>query len=164
MKTLYLHTDNDPYRYGYCELRPDIQVDFTGQLDSSLLQIGGKIRMRESLVHSGPLELNITIHGLNSTQIDEEQIYYISAHEYGDLSDICDSLGEGLLDPNPRFDLVVEDDGISAVEILSNDWTLIGHQSLIGRSFMLHRCPVDNSNCGEHIACCVIGFVDSVFW
>ncbi|XP_070544584.1 uncharacterized protein [Ptychodera flava] len=154
--------DDSTHRYGYCELRPNIVTNEDGEVDESILDIGGKIRMREKLEHNGHLEMNITIHGLDPTLADGQ--VYLTPHQLGDLSEVCQSLGGAFQNTEDQIDVLVDEDGNFDTELVTDDWTLVGPHALIGRSFVLHRCVPGSNNCEDRISCCIIGLVNDQFW
>lgn len=110
-------------------------------------------------------------------------------HEYGDLTNGCNSTG-GHFNPMNKDhgapadrerhvgdlgNIKAETDGKARVFISDDMISLVGHHNILGRALVVHADKDDlgkggtpasktSGNAGARLACCVIGFVASSAW
>ncbi|XP_056411719.1 extracellular superoxide dismutase [Cu-Zn]-like [Hyla sarda] len=166
---------NNPNRtvYSTCNLQPN------PKLNADELKITGMILFKQTYPN-GKLEAIFTIQGF---PIDVNQTSRaIHIHDYGDLSNGCDSTG-GHFNPysvnHPQhpgdFGNFRVRNGKIQQHLENLEATLFGPVSALGRSIVVHKladdlgkggnkASLENGNAGTRLACCVIGSTTSSSW
>jgi len=167
---------NEVKFYAQCQMKPNT-VD-SGFLDRPT----GNIDIRQPRSGGGLLEIRINITGMNTK--DDVRRHGFHIHEWGDLSDGCESAGSHYnplgVDHGGPYDFptnrqfgdlgnVEEDDNGN---IMTEKWdylnALNNEYSVLGRTIVIHekeddegKSGVDDSlttgNAGARLGCCVIG-------
>uniref|UniRef100_A0A8C5LW06 Superoxide dismutase [Cu-Zn] n=1 Tax=Leptobrachium leishanense TaxID=445787 RepID=A0A8C5LW06_9ANUR len=163
----------DGVSYGTCVLKPSTK------LQDSDLKVTGEVLFKQSFSNRH-LEAIFIVEGF---PMDNNQtVRAIHIHNFGDLSDSCDSAG-GHYNPfsvnhpdHPgdfgNFRVI---DGKIIKYVSCTDATMFGPYSILGRSIVVHmqaddlgkgnnQASLDNGNAGKRLACCVIGFSNKNNW
>ncbi|XP_061439185.1 extracellular superoxide dismutase [Cu-Zn] [Rhineura floridana] len=154
-------------------------VKSSTKLDTGKPQVMGKVLFRQTYP-DGKLEAIFNLDGFpTGANLSGRAIH---VHQYGDLSDSCDSAG-GHYNPfkenHPRhpgdFGNFYSREG-KIIKHKSNLMaTLFGPYTIIGRSVVLHeqeddlgkgnnKASLENGNAGKRLACCVIGKCSKNLW
>ncbi|KAM4708946.1 extracellular superoxide dismutase [Cu-Zn] [Discoglossus pictus] len=173
-----LHTkpylkDNEGIAYTTCNLKP------SSKLDDSDLKITGQVLFKQ-VYPNGKLEAIFMVDGFPLDVNQSARAIHI--HNFGDLTDGCDSAG-GHYNPfsvnHPHhpgdFGNFRVKDGKIQKQMANIEATLFGPESVIGRSVVVHQqvddlgrgnnqASLDNGNAGKRLACCVIGFSSRNNW
>ncbi|XP_078062024.1 uncharacterized protein LOC144487825, partial [Mustelus asterias] len=161
--------DRHPLDHAICHVQPNPRV---GAQDAN--NITGEIRLRRQ--RSNGTEILFDLHGFRSSG----KPHAVHVHEFGDLSNGCESLGGHFNPHNMRHGSHAGDlgnfrpspDG-SLHETLTQ--VQLGHHSIIGRSIVIHENEDDlghldnpgslvHGNAGQRLACCVIGVSSGRGW
>lgn len=144
-------------------------------------KVYGTIIFQEN-INKNEIEIYVDIHGLK-----KNGIHGFHVHEYGDLSDGCESMcmhfnpynkNHGGIDSKDRHvgdlgNLHADIQGNAKYKFTDNIIKLNGTKSnIIGRGLIIHADPDDcgkginaaslvNGNAGKRIACAVIGYANS---
>ncbi|XP_069832578.1 extracellular superoxide dismutase [Cu-Zn]-like [Dendropsophus ebraccatus] len=166
---------NNPDRtvYATCNLQPN------PKLAATELQITGKILFKQ-IYPNGKLEVVFAVHGFPMDVNQTSRAIHI--HNYGDLSNGCDSTG-GHYNPHsvnhPQhpgdFGNFRVRNGKIQQHLENLEATLFGPFSALGRSIVVHKladdlgkggnqASLENGNAGTRLACCVIGSTTSSSW
>ncbi|KAG8453556.1 hypothetical protein GDO86_000258 [Hymenochirus boettgeri] len=165
--------DNDESAYAICNVAP------SSKLEPSDIQVTGQVLFKQAYPN-GKLE---AIFNLEGFPIDANQsLRAIHIHNYGDLTDGCNSAGPHYNPFSVNHPLHPGDFGnfrVRAAKIqkhLTNlEATIFGPYSIIGRSIVIHeqaddlgkgsnQASLENGNAGKRLACCVIGFSNKNNW
>ncbi|KAL5015416.1 hypothetical protein ScPMuIL_009686 [Solemya velum] len=164
----------DGYMYARCDVREN-----TGVLEDVRRPIQGTILMKQKYNPKGPVEVKIDLSGFDATL---SHMHGMHIHQYGDVSNSCQSLG-GHFNPTGKDhgahgdvdghlgdwgNIVCDDEGEVHDNFEDEKTTLMGSMSIIGRSIVIHAGQDDlgvkdndgsraSGNAGPRIACCIIG-------
>ncbi|XP_068613027.1 extracellular superoxide dismutase [Cu-Zn]-like [Brachionichthys hirsutus] len=165
------HHDNETL-YATCEVEP------SSTLGPGLLNVSGRVLFKQNTSDS-ELEIYVNISGFPTACGPLYRAIHI--HEYGDLSDGCESTG-GHYDPHDAVhpehlgDLKNFLPVLGIIdELLTSNASLYGYLSIYGRSVVVYDDEDDmglggtpgslvHGNAGNRIACCVIGICSSDLW
>ncbi|KAG9479661.1 hypothetical protein GDO78_011602 [Eleutherodactylus coqui] len=167
--------ESNPNRtvYATCHLQPN------PKLAAAELQITGKILFKQ-IYPDGKLEVVFSAHGFPMDVNQTSRAIHI--HNYGDLSNGCDSTA-GHFNPHSinhpyhpgDFGNFRVQNGKIQRHLTNLEATLFGPHSVLGRSIVVHKladdlgkgnnqASLENGNAGTRLACCVIGFTTSSSW
>ncbi|KAM7009412.1 extracellular superoxide dismutase [Cu-Zn]-like [Tautogolabrus adspersus] len=163
--------ENNGTMFAVCKMRP------SSSLPDGLLKVTGQVLFRQEEYQE--LEVLLRFNGLPKEGDQEARAVHI--HQYGDLSQGCDSTGghynpEVVYHPNHPGDLgnfVPQQGKINA--IIKSQATLFGDQSVIGRTVVIHEKIDDmgrggdtgsllHGNAGRRLGCCIIGISSPNLW
>uniref|UniRef100_A0A1A8P5K6 Superoxide dismutase [Cu-Zn] n=1 Tax=Nothobranchius pienaari TaxID=704102 RepID=A0A1A8P5K6_9TELE len=158
--------------YASCKMRP------SSLLPEDLPKVYGQVLFKQEL--QGKLQVLFQFSGFPATE-DLPQPRAVHIHQYGDLSQGCDSTGghynpNGVNHPNHPGDFgnfVPQQGKVS--DQRESEATLFGGLSVIGRAVVVHEGIDDlglggdtgslmHGNAGPRLACCVIGMSSSSLW
>ncbi|KAJ6659417.1 hypothetical protein lerEdw1_019149 [Lerista edwardsae] len=159
--------------YATCEMKP------SSKLAACKPDVSGQVLFRQAYPHG---KLEVVFH-LDGFPIDTNQSgRAIHIHQFGDLSNGCDSAG-GHYNPfkvnHPRhpgdFGNFYAKEGKIKKYKTNLMATLFGPYSIIGRSIVIHeqeddmgkgnnKASLENGNAGKRLACCVIGTCNQNLW
>ncbi|KAM8939530.1 extracellular superoxide dismutase [Cu-Zn] [Pelodytes ibericus] len=163
----------DGASYATCNLKPSIKLEDTD------LKIHGQVLFKQ-VYPNGYLEAIYTIQGFPMDNNQTTRAIHI--HNFGDLSDGCDSAGghyNPFSVPHPNhpgdFGNFRVKDGNILKHVVNLEATLFGPYSIIGRSVVVHMladdlgkgnnpASLENGNAGKRLACCVIGLSSKNNW
>ncbi|XP_062991145.1 LOW QUALITY PROTEIN: extracellular superoxide dismutase [Cu-Zn] [Elgaria multicarinata webbii] len=159
--------------YATCAVKPN------AKLDSGKLQVTGHVLFRQAYPY-GKLEAIFYLDGFPTESNLSGRAIHV--HQYGDLSDSCDSAG-GHYNPfkvnHPRhpgdFGNFNSKEGKIRKYKSNLMATLFGPYTIIGRSVVVHeqdddlgkgnnKASLENGNAGKRLACCVIGTCNKNLW
>ncbi|XP_063315967.1 extracellular superoxide dismutase [Cu-Zn] [Pelobates fuscus] len=165
--------NTDGVSYATCVLNPSTKLQPTD------LKLTGQVLFKQTFPN-GHLEAIFAVEGFPLDNNQTSRAIHI--HNYGDLSDGCDSAGAHynpftVNHPNHPGDFGnfrVKDGKIERHGAYP-DATLFGPYSIIGRSIVLHMqaddlgkgnnpASLENGNAGKRLACCIIGFSSKSNW
>ncbi|XP_046563195.1 superoxide dismutase [Cu-Zn], chloroplastic-like [Haliotis rubra] len=179
------HPDHDTYVYGRCDMA------MNPTLVDSPHNITGVILFRQK-VHK-PLEVLIDLEGFSMASMSNHDIqeHGFHVHQFGDLTDGCQSFG-GHFDPDdvthgsPHSDqrhrhagdwgnIVCDNEGKVHRNLTDHNSNLVGFHSIIGRGIVIHAHKDDlglggvpaslkTGNAGPRLACCPIVSSKGVDW
>ncbi|XP_056411656.1 extracellular superoxide dismutase [Cu-Zn]-like isoform X2 [Hyla sarda] len=171
--TIPMKNNPDNNTYGICNLQPN------PKLNESEAKITGLVLLKQSYP-DGQLEARFIIKGFPLN--DSECTRAIHIHNFGDLSDGCDSTG-GHYNPfkvnHPQhpgdFGNFKVQDGKIQKNLSNLEATLFGPYSVFGKSINVHKltddlgkggnqASLENGNAGTRLACCVIGSSSKTSW
>ncbi|XP_047222669.1 extracellular superoxide dismutase [Cu-Zn]-like [Girardinichthys multiradiatus] len=158
--------------YAACKVRPSTS------LPEGLPKVYGRVLFRQE--HSeGKLQVFLRLSGFPMEGLPEPRAVHI--HQYGDLSQGCDSTG-GHYNPyavnHPKhpgdFGNFPPQQG-KINTLIQSEATLFGGLSVLGRAVVIHESEDDlgqggdagsllHGNAGRRLACCVIGMSSSSLW
>lgn len=144
-------------------------------------KVYGSVVFQEK-TNKNEIEIYVDIHGLK-----KNGIHGFHVHEYGDMSDNCESMcmhfnpyhkNHGGIDSKDRHvgdlgNLHADNQGNAKYKFTDNIIKLTGTKSnIIGRGLIIHADPDDcgkginhasliNGNAGKRVACAVIGYANS---
>ncbi|MEE6462371.1 hypothetical protein FKM82_001570 [Ascaphus truei] len=173
LNTKPFQADNEGMAYATCNLKP------SSKLEDTELKVTGQALFKQAYPN-GKLEV---IFNINGFPIDANQSSRaIHIHNFGDLSDGCDSAA-GHYNPfsenHPNhpgdFGNFRVKDGKIQRHLANLEATIFGPYSVIGRSVVVHKqvddlgkgnnqASLDNGNAGKRLACCVIGVSSKNNW
>ncbi|XP_053107685.1 extracellular superoxide dismutase [Cu-Zn] [Hemicordylus capensis] len=159
--------------YATCEVKPN------PKLDTGKPQVRGQVLFRQTYPER-KLEFIFYLDGFpTGTNLSGRAIH---VHQFGDLSDGCDSAG-GHYNPfkvnHPRhpgdFGNFYSKDGKIRKYKSNLMATLFGPYTIMGRSVVIHeqeddmgkgnnKASLENGNAGKRLACCVIGTCGPNLW
>lgn len=158
--------------YAACEIRPSIS------LPEGLPKVDGQVLFKQDY-HQGKLQVILRLSGFPAEDNPEPRAVHI--HQYGDLSQGCDSTGShynphSVHHPNHPGDFgnfKPQEGKIYA--IIESEATLFGRLSVIGRAVVVHEKIDDlgeggdagsllHGNAGRRLSCCVIGISSPSLW
>ncbi|XP_047431991.1 extracellular superoxide dismutase [Cu-Zn]-like [Mugil cephalus] len=158
--------------YAVCKMRPSTS------LPEGLPKVYGQALFKQDYPH-GNLQVMLRFSGFPAEDTSEPRAVHI--HQYGDLSQGCDSTGGhynpyGVDHPGHPGDFgnfVPEQGRISAM--FESQATLFGGLSVIGRAVVIHEKIDDlglggnagsllHGNAGRRLGCCVIGITSPGLW
>nr|QOY58045.1 Cu-Zn extracellular superoxide dismutase [Hoplobatrachus rugulosus] len=159
--------------YATCKLQPN------PKLNADEIKITGHVLFKQVYPH-GWLEAAFTIEGF---PLDVNQsLRAIHIHQFGDLSNGCDSAGAHYNPYSVDHPNHVGDFGNFRVRngkiqqhLMNLQASIYGRVSVIGRSIVVHkladdlgkgnnRASLENGNAGARLACCVIGATNKNSW
>lgn len=165
--------DSDGNYYATCELRP------SKKLDASEPAVTGHVLFKQNYPN-GKLEMILEVDGFPTE--DNHTLRAIHIHEFGDLSDGCDSTA-GHYNPfgvnHPRHPGDFGNFDTSSGKIRKRrgylQATLFGPYSVLARSIVVHKyeddlgkggnqASIENGNAGKRLSCCVIGLCSKTMW
>uniref|UniRef100_A0A3B3RCU8 Superoxide dismutase [Cu-Zn] n=1 Tax=Paramormyrops kingsleyae TaxID=1676925 RepID=A0A3B3RCU8_9TELE len=156
--------------YASCKMKPNTR------LAEDQPKVYGRVLFRQGRVDR-PLEVMFKLKGFP----DAKQMRAIHVHQFGDLSEGCDSTG-GHYNPDKVNHPKHPGDfgnfmprGGRIRERTTSDVTLFGPLSVLGRSVVLHAGEDDlgqggdagsllHGNAGHRLACCIIGIGSRNLW
>ncbi|XP_073430781.1 extracellular superoxide dismutase [Cu-Zn]-like [Dendrobates tinctorius] len=163
----------DNNTYGICNLQPNLK------LNASEVKITGQVLFRQ-LYPNGKLEAHFNVEGFPLNHSESTRAVHI--HNFGDLSNGCDSTG-GHYNPfsvnHPQhpgdFGNFIVQDGKINQRLTHLHATLFGPYSVFGKSIVAHKmaddlgkgnnkASLENGNAGTRLACCVIGSSSKTSW
>ncbi|XP_071952784.1 superoxide dismutase [Cu-Zn]-like [Antedon mediterranea] len=169
-----LKSKSTPVLYASCEVRPNAALDL--EL-AETNDVNGRIFLTHEL--GKDIEIQVELEGLDPTG---SLLHGFHVHEYGDLSDGCDSTGSHFnpfeQDHGGPDDIIrhvgdlgnIERDAYGRVSTTITDdlVSLWGMNSVYGRAFVIHADEDDlgdggyddsltTGHAGSRLACCVIG-------
>ncbi|XP_069058270.1 extracellular superoxide dismutase [Cu-Zn] [Pleurodeles waltl] len=165
--------DSDGNYYATCELRP------SKKLDANELAVTGHVLFKQNYP-IGKLEVIFEVDGFPTE--DNHTLRAIHIHEFGDLSDGCDSTAGhynpfGVHHPRHPGDFGNFDTSSGKIRKRKGNLqaTLFGPYSVLGRSIVVHKyeddlgkggnqASIENGNAGKRLACCVIGLCSKTMW
>uniref|UniRef100_A0A8D2JGB5 Superoxide dismutase [Cu-Zn] n=1 Tax=Varanus komodoensis TaxID=61221 RepID=A0A8D2JGB5_VARKO len=149
------------------------------KLDASQPQVTGEVLFRQTYPY-GKLEAIFYVDGFSTEANSTGRAIHV--HQYGDLSDSCDSAG-GHYNPlkvnhpyHPGdFGNFNSKEGKIRKHKCSLMATLFGPHTIMGRSIVIHeqeddlgkgnnKASLENGNAGKRLACCVIGTCNKNLW
>lgn len=158
--------------YAICVLRPSTK------LEPGKPVITGQVLFKQSDPKKKP-EASFNVEGFLPR--NDQQKRAIHVHEFGDLSDGCDSTGghynpygaKHPYHPGDFGNFLPKDGKITKKKSIKA--TLIGPESILGRSIVVHENEDDlgkgdneasllHGNAGKRLACCVIGLSTKNKW
>ncbi|XP_065930370.1 uncharacterized protein [Magallana gigas] len=140
--------------FAHCEVRPN------SLLSDSVHQIHGSIKMSQK--GHGPLTMKIGLSGFNvNAESNHKHGFHI--HEFGDLSNGCDSVGEmyhvrdsGYHSHSGDLGDLFHDEYGYVNDTRSFDWiSMDHHDGILGRSLVIYQG--NHSSHTGALACCIIG-------
>ncbi|XP_066488534.1 extracellular superoxide dismutase [Cu-Zn] [Tiliqua scincoides] len=159
--------------FATCEVKPSCK------LEEGKPQVRGHVLFRQAYPQ-GKLEVIFHLNGFPTDNNQSGRAIHI--HQFGDISDGCDSAG-GHYNPfnvnHPRhpgdFGNFYPKDGKIKKYKPNLTATLFGPYSVIGRSVVIHeqeddmgrgnnKASLANGNAGKRLACCVIGSCTQSLW
>uniref|UniRef100_A0A8C9QYA1 Superoxide dismutase [Cu-Zn] n=1 Tax=Scleropages formosus TaxID=113540 RepID=A0A8C9QYA1_SCLFO len=157
--------------YASCRMKPSTK------LAEGLPKVYGQVLFKQAFP-TGPLHMMISLKGFPTVGHQQRAIHI---HQYGDLSNGCDSTGGhynplGVDHPGHPGDFgnfVPHDGRIWAQK--SERATLSGRLSVLGRAVVVHEKEDDlglggdagsllHGNSGRRLACCIIGISSDKLW
>ncbi|XP_072262482.1 extracellular superoxide dismutase [Cu-Zn]-like [Pyxicephalus adspersus] len=165
--------NEDKSLYATCKLQPN------PKLDADELKIKGQILFKQAYPY-GELEAAFFIEGFPHDV--NQSLRAIHIHNFGDLSNGCDSAGghynpHSVDHPNHPGDFgnFRVRNGKIQHHILNLGANIYGQFSAIGRSIVVHKmaddlgkgnnqASLENGNAGARLACCVIGTTNKNSW
>ncbi|XP_053314320.1 extracellular superoxide dismutase [Cu-Zn] [Spea bombifrons] len=168
-----LLTSADGSSYATCNLNPSTKLEDTD------IKVSGQVLFKQAYP-DGKLEAIFTIEGFPAD--NNQSVRAIHIHNFGDLSNGCDSAG-GHYNPfsvnHPShpgdFGNFRVKEGKIQKHLADLEATMFGPYSVIGRSIVVHmqaddlgkgnnQASLENGNAGKRLACCVIGFSNKNNW
>lgn len=159
------------FLYAACKVRP------SSTLPDGLPEIHGQVLFKQE--HSEELQVLLQLSGFPTEGPPEPRAVHI--HQYGDLSQGCDSTAGhynpfGVNHPGHPGDFgnfTPQEGEIN--ELIKSNATLFGGLSVLGRAVVIHEKRDDmgrggdigsllHGNAGRRLACCVIGMSSSSLW
>lgn len=154
-----------------CKMTPSIS------LAEGLPKVYGYLLFKQDFPH-GKLKVLVQLNGFPEGDPEPRAVH---VHQYGDLSQGCDSTGGhynpyGVDHPNHPGDLGnFEPQQGEIDEVVESEATLFGGMSLIGRSVVVHEKRDDlgrggdagsllHGNAGRRLCCCIIGISSPKLW
>uniref|UniRef100_A0ABM0MR21 Superoxide dismutase [Cu-Zn] n=1 Tax=Saccoglossus kowalevskii TaxID=10224 RepID=A0ABM0MR21_SACKO len=164
------------YIHAGCYLRPNPSLNSN---DEIYRPIEGSIHVKQ-LTSGGDVEISLDVSGF-----DSRALHAFHVHSYGYIGDTgCDDTG-GHYNPYGKWhgapqdserhvgdlgNIQSDDDGNVKIVMRDNVASLVGEDSIIGRSFVVHVGVDDlgrggdegsrtTGNAGPRLACCVIGHI-----
>ncbi|KAM4809751.1 extracellular superoxide dismutase [Cu-Zn] [Rhinophrynus dorsalis] len=173
LNAMPIQTDSNKTAYATCQLKP------SPKLEATEIKVTGEVVFKQ-VYPNGKLEAIFAIDGF---PIDANQsARAIHIHNFGDLSDGCDSAG-GHYNPlhvnHPNhpgdFGNFRVKDGKIQRHLTNLEATIFGPFSAIGRAVVVHmqaddlgkgnnQASLENGNAGKRLACCVIGVSSKNNW
>ncbi|KAM5191733.1 extracellular superoxide dismutase [Cu-Zn]-like [Mantella aurantiaca] len=165
--------NEDKTLYATCKLQPN------PKLDSDELKITGQVLFKQVYPH-GELEAVFSIEGFPQDVNQSSRAIHI--HDFGDLSNGCDSAGghynpHSVDHPNHPGDFgnFRVRNGKIQQHLINLGASMYGQVSVIGRAIVVHkmaddlgkgnnRASLENGNAGARLACCVIGTTSKNSW
>ncbi|XP_041641323.1 extracellular superoxide dismutase [Cu-Zn]-like [Cheilinus undulatus] len=163
--------ENNGTMFAACKMRP------SSTLPEGLLKVSGQVLFRQ--VEHEELAILLRINGFPKEGDQGPRAVHI--HQYGDLSQGCDSTGghynpKEVNHPNHPGDFgnfVPHQGKISAM--ITSQATLFGGESVIGRAVVIHEKVDDlglggdagsllHGNAGRRLGCCIIGISSPKLW
>lgn len=157
-----------------CRMRP------SSALPSGLPKVYGHVLFRQQHPH-GTLQVLLRLSGFPKSSSRQGHIHAVHIHQYGDLSQGCDSTG-GHYNPNQvphpghpgDFGNFVAYNG-RINDAVESGATLFGGPSVMGRAVVIHEKADDlgqggdkgsllHGNAGRRLGCCVIGVSSPKQW
>uniref|UniRef100_UPI0037E84D1F extracellular superoxide dismutase [Cu-Zn]-like n=1 Tax=Semicossyphus pulcher TaxID=241346 RepID=UPI0037E84D1F len=164
--------DNNGTMYAACKMRP------SSSLPDDLPKVSGQVLFMQEYSQE-PLNVLLRFNGFPKEGDSVPRAVHI--HQYGDLSQGCDSTGghynpKDVHHPNHPGDFgnfVPQQGKISAM--IESQATLFREQSVIGRAVVIHEKVDDlgrggdagsllHGNAGRRLGCCVIGISSAKLW
>ncbi|KAJ8375837.1 hypothetical protein SKAU_G00064170 [Synaphobranchus kaupii] len=158
--------------YGACRMRPSTK------LPEGEPKVYGRVLFRQD-GPVAPLQVLFRLHGLPA---DSGQVRAVHVHQYGDMSDGCDSTG-GHYNPHGEahpghpgdFGNFAPRRGRIRERREAEGATFFGGLSVLGRAVVIHEKEDDlgrggdagsklHGNAGRRLACCVIGISSPKLW
>lgn len=165
--------ETDQIGYATCEVKP------SAKLEDGKPLVRGHVLFRQAFPQ-GKLEVIFHLDGFPTDNNQSSRAIHI--HQYGDISDGCDSAG-GHYNPfkvnHPRHpgDFGNFNPKEGKIKKYKSNLTasLFGPYSVIGRSVVIHekeddmgrgnnKASLENGNSGKRLACCVIGTCTQKLW
>ncbi|XP_077999730.1 uncharacterized protein LOC144452504 [Glandiceps talaboti] len=162
------------YAYGYCDVQPN--KNYNGP------QVSGQVMLKQKVIGGfalGNVEINVDLTGFDPSGSGQHGFH---VHEYGDLSNGCQSTGghynpfnKNHGDPSASErhvgdlgNIVMDFKGNVEQTIVDKVVTLQGRYSIYGRAIVVHELRDDlglggnegsrtTGNAGARMACCIIG-------
>ncbi|CAJ1052317.1 extracellular superoxide dismutase -like isoform X2 [Notolabrus celidotus] [Xyrichtys novacula] len=164
--------ENNGTMFAACKVRP------SSTLPEGLPKVSGQVLFRQEY----PEEVLQVLLRFNGFPTEDDQVARaVHIHQYGDLSNGCDSTGghyNPLEVPHPNHpgdfgNFVPQRGKINAM--LESKATLFGGESVIGRAVVIHEKLDDlglggdagsllHGNAGRRLGCCVIGISSPNLW
>uniref|UniRef100_A0A667ZY99 Superoxide dismutase [Cu-Zn] n=1 Tax=Myripristis murdjan TaxID=586833 RepID=A0A667ZY99_9TELE len=157
--------------YAACKMRPSTT------LPDDLPKVYGQVLFKQEYPHGG-LKVLLRVSGFPR---DSPELRAVHIHQYGDLSQGCDSTGghynpHNVNHPNHPGDFgnfMPQQGRIN--EVIDSEATLFGGLSVIGRAVVVHEKMDDlgrggdagsllHGNAGRRLGCCVIGISSPKLW
>ncbi|KAL1023455.1 hypothetical protein UPYG_G00041030 [Umbra pygmaea] len=165
-------TDFNRTVYASCKMRPNTK------LGEGLPKLYGQVLFKQEYP-DGTLNVYFLLHGFPDQSDDQPRAIHI--HQYGDVSEGCDSTGghyNPYKVPHPRhpgdFGNFVASQG-KINNLTESEATLFGGMSVVGRAVVVHEKVDDlgmggdagsllHGNAGRRLACCTIGMSSPKLW
>ncbi|XP_041035475.1 superoxide dismutase [Cu-Zn]-like [Carcharodon carcharias] len=163
--------EQGPAAHAICLVQPNTRG---GTRDSN---ITGEIRIQRQ--SSNRTEIMLDLHGFPSNR----KSHAMHIHEFGDLSQGCETLGGHFNPHNKKHGSHAGDlgnfqpspDGAVRLTLANVQLHLQGSHSIVGRSIVIHENEDDlghhdspgslvHGNAGQRLACCVIGVASGLGW
>mgnify|MGYP003571909542 CR=1 FL=1 len=178
---MHLNIKDDPHHYHHgssCHKNDEYHAHCEVMVNSNMPDadpITGYVHMVQK--GDGPVDVFIKMTGFDMTKENPVHSHGFHIHQYGDISDSCDSLGSHF-NPSGRTHGSMKDhshagdlgnihcdmNGDMNVHKSTNKISLHGRDSVIGRGVVIHEGPddlgKDGGNAGGKMACCIIASAD----
>ncbi|XP_071361773.1 extracellular superoxide dismutase [Cu-Zn]-like [Trachinotus anak] len=158
--------------YAVCKMRPSTA------LPAGLPKVYGQVLLKQDYPH-GKLQVRLRFSGFPTEGNPEPRAVHI--HQYGDLSQGCDSTGghynpHGVHHPNHPGDFGNFEPQEGKINtLIESEATLFGEFSVIGRAVVVHEKRDDlgrggdagsllHGNAGRRLGCCIIGIASPNLW
>uniref|UniRef100_UPI0025419C6A extracellular superoxide dismutase [Cu-Zn] n=1 Tax=Euleptes europaea TaxID=460621 RepID=UPI0025419C6A len=170
---VYKHLYNGNWTYATCEVKP------SANLEAGKPQVTGQVLFKQVHPH-GKLSAVFYLDGFPMGSQQTGRAIHI--HEFGDLSNGCDSAGghyNPFNDSHPHhpgdFGNFYPKDGKIRMMMSNLQANLFGGQAILGRSVVIHENEDDmgkgnnpgslaHGNSGKRLACCIIGRCNKELW